>query len=141
MGLLLFTFFPSILDGLGSIFGLQRGADALVYSSIIFLLYFSLLLLSKSENNSHHLTRLVRELALVQAEKTNSSTQEILLVRVYNEAEVIEKTLTEVLQNIDTKYTKILLINDGSTDNSLEIITTIAERNSNIIVVSHSQNR
>ncbi|EKD29755.1 MAG: hypothetical protein ACD_78C00288G0001, partial [uncultured bacterium (gcode 4)] len=43
-GLLVFTFFPQVLDAMGRIFGIQRGADVLVYVSIIFLLYFVLLL-------------------------------------------------------------------------------------------------
>ena len=39
-GLLVFTFFPQVLDAIWKIVGLQRGADALVYGAIIFLLYF-----------------------------------------------------------------------------------------------------
>ncbi|MCD5385243.1 DUF2304 domain-containing protein [Candidatus Gracilibacteria bacterium] len=37
-GLLVFTIFPNILKNIGDIFGVARGADVLVYSSIIFLL-------------------------------------------------------------------------------------------------------
>lgn len=64
LGLLLFTFFPTILDAIGHIVGIQRGADALVYAAIIFLLYFVLLLLRKIESTNSVLTVLVREIAL-----------------------------------------------------------------------------
>lgn len=63
-GLLVFTFFPWVLDFIGHLFGLTRGADVLVYSSIIFLFYFVLLLLRKVEANRQELTNLIREIAL-----------------------------------------------------------------------------
>lgn len=64
-----FTFFPQALDYIGHIFGLTRGADVLVYVSIIFLFYFVLLLLRKTEANREELTRIIRELALQNAKK------------------------------------------------------------------------
>ncbi len=68
-GLLIFTVFPNILGRLGLLFGLQRGADVLVYASIIFLFYFVLLLLRKVENTREEITKLVREIALHNAQK------------------------------------------------------------------------
>lgn len=65
--LLVFTFFPAILDWVGKIFGIPRGADVLVYASIIFLMYFVLLLLAKSEKNKEDITRLVREVAILES--------------------------------------------------------------------------
>lgn len=47
--LLLLGFFPQGVDRIGRIFGAARGADVLVYGSIVFLLYFVLLLLQKVE--------------------------------------------------------------------------------------------
>ncbi len=63
-GLLILTLIPEILVWIGGIFWLPRGADALVYGSIIFLFYFVLLLLRKVESNREELTRIVREFAL-----------------------------------------------------------------------------
>jgi hypothetical protein len=63
-GLLIFSVVPQALDFLGKILGLTRGADALVYSGIVFLFYFSLLLLQKIDGMNAQLTHLVRELAL-----------------------------------------------------------------------------
>ncbi len=63
-GLLVFTFFPGVLNFIGHLFGLTRGADVLVYGSIIFLFYFVLLLLKKVEASRQELTNLIREIAL-----------------------------------------------------------------------------
>lgn len=65
----MFTFFPETLNMLGRIFGLPRGADVLVYASIIFLFYFVLLLLRKIEATREEVTKLVRELAIQNAKK------------------------------------------------------------------------
>lgn len=66
IGLFVFTVFPKFLDQMGHVFGLQRGADVLVYVSIIFLMYFVLLLLNKSEKNREDITRLVREIGVLE---------------------------------------------------------------------------
>ncbi|MFO0763934.1 MAG: DUF2304 domain-containing protein [Candidatus Gracilibacteria bacterium] len=71
LGLLVFTLFPKILDLIGHMVGLQRGADALVYAAIIFLMYFSLLLLRKIEATNAVLTMLTREIALSKFKKHN----------------------------------------------------------------------
>ena len=70
-GLILFTFFPNFLTSLGNLFWLQRGADILVYSAIIFLTYFVLLLLRKVESQDERLTRLIREIALLHSDHEN----------------------------------------------------------------------
>ncbi|MDD2891801.1 MAG: DUF2304 domain-containing protein [Candidatus Gracilibacteria bacterium] len=66
IGLFVFTIFPNILNKMGQIFGLQRGADVLVYVSIVFLFYFVLLLLNKTEKNREDVTRLVREISVLE---------------------------------------------------------------------------
>ena len=65
-------FFPQMVDRIGYIFGAARGADVLVYGSIVFLFYFSLLLLQKVEGQRQELTRIIRELAL---DKTTHDTK------------------------------------------------------------------
>ncbi len=66
IGLFVFTVFPNILNKMGQIFGVQRGADVLVYMSIVFLFYFVLLLLNKAEKNREDITRLVREIGVLE---------------------------------------------------------------------------
>ena len=64
--LLVFTFFPSVLHAIWDIFWLPRWADIVVYSSIIFLVYFVLLLLSKIEQNNDDITKLVKEISILE---------------------------------------------------------------------------
>ena len=137
-GLLIFTFFPTILDRLWGIVGLNRGADALVYSSIIFLIYMSLLLLSKSEENKHSMTRFIREYAINTSQKRKIKGDIVFLVRVYNEASILKDTLKGILH---AWYENILVIDDGSKDNSSSIVEKIIEKYSGVVLIRHSQNR
>jgi hypothetical protein len=134
--LLIFTFFPSVLNQIWNIFWLQRWADILVYSSIIFLIYFSLLLLRKIESNREELTSLIREIAINNSIKKNIKWKEVILMRAYNEGKVIKKTIQELLENW---IKNILIVNDGSTDNTLSIINSL--NNENIILINHLWNR
>lgn len=136
--LLVFTFFPWVLNNLWRIFGLQRWADVLVYGSIIFLLYFVLLLLTKVENNKHHISRMVRELAINASDKKIISGNEVFLVRSYNEAEVLETTLYSIL---DSGYKNILVVDDWSTDSTHKILLNLQDRFSEIVVLKHFKNR
>jgi len=137
-GLLVFTFFPGVLNGLGRIFGLQRGADVLVYGAIIFVVYMTLLLLSKVEQNKHDITKLIREAAIGWSEKYGYSGDGVILIRVYNEEQVLLSTLNKVF---DAGYTNILIVDDGSTDSSPQIIEKFARKHSHIVHVRHAQNR
>ncbi len=134
-GLLLFTLSPGFLDFVWSIFGLQRGADALVYGSIIFLLYFVLLLLSKVEGNKNDMTHILRQLA-VSSCHTKIDTDILILVRAYNEWPVIAQTLRDIYA---AGYQDILVIDDGSTDNTVEQVEALGY--TSIILLSHLQNR
>ncbi|MDA9128976.1 DUF2304 family protein [Candidatus Gracilibacteria bacterium] len=137
-GLLIFTIFPEVLEVLGIIFGLQRGADVLVYGAIIFLIYMSLLLLSKSERNTHNMTILIRELSISNSSQITYTDELVILVRVYNESQVLSGVLNELY---DSGYTNIIIIDDGSDDGSTEIIENFKIKNNHIISLRHSQNR
>ncbi len=132
---MVFTFFPGILDGIGQAFGIQRGADVLVYSSIIFLLYFSLLLLSKVESNRDDVTGLVREIALRNAEKKELAGKFVFLMPAYNEGQIIVQTIQGIL---DAGYKNIVVVNDGSKDNTLDALSFFGNK---IVVISHYKNR
>ncbi|MCD5380565.1 DUF2304 family protein, partial [Candidatus Gracilibacteria bacterium] len=134
-GLLVFTFFPNILNTVGGFFGLQRGADLLVYSSIIFLVYFVLLLLSKHVENKDSLTSVIREIAIDNSVKKEITGKEVFVIPSYNEAEVLESTIKNILKN---KYQSIVVINDGSGDNSRDILEKFGDK---IIVLNHFKNR
>lgn len=132
---MIFTFFPWVLTALWNVFGLQRGADLLVYVSIIFLIYFVLLLLRKLEWNKEDITKLIREIAIQNAGKRTFDESEIFIIPAYNEWEVIATTVQEVL---DDGFTNIIVVNDGSSDDSRKILEYFWEK---IIVLHHYRNR
>ena len=135
IGLLVFTFFPSALTALGNIFWLQRGADLLVYLSIVFLLYFVLLLLRKIESSKSDITRLMRELAIENSRKTKLWKKEVFVIPAYNEWTVIQEILQEI---IDFGIEDIIVVNDGSTDNTRDVLGWFWD---NIITLHHYDNR
>ncbi len=134
-GLLTFTFFPNILTKVWNIFWVARWADVLVYASIIFLLYFVLLLLSKHVENKDSITELIREIAIENSPKKIIDWREVFVIPCYNEWPVIKKTIKNILDNW---YKNILVINDGSKDNSREILEEFHDK---IILLNHLKNR
>lgn len=133
--LLTFTLFPSILNWIWDIFWVARWADVLVYGSIIFLLYFVLLLLTKHVENRESLTALIRELAIENSHKKIIKGKEVFIIPSYNEWEVIKSTIKDILEHW---YKNILVVNDWSRDNSREILEKFWDK---IIVLNHFKNR
>ena len=107
----------------------------MVYSSIIFLLYFSLLLLSKVESSREDVTKLVREIALQNAQKRKLSGKFVFLIPAYNEGKVLKSTIETVL---GAGYKNIVIVNDGSRDNSTEVLDAFGDK---IVVLHHYKNR
>lgn len=136
-GLLVFSFFPNILDIFWNLFGVQRWADVLVYGSIIFLVYFSLLLLRKVELTHSNITQLVRELAIENSDKRKIKCSELILIRAYNEWKVIKNIIKELLEK---GHNNILIINDGSTDNTRSVIWKFIQHDG-ITILHHLKNR
>ena len=135
IGLLVFTFFPDALNSFGQFFGLQRWADLLVYSSLIFLVYFVLLLLSKHVENKDSITELIREIAIDNSKKKKIFWKEVFVIPCYNEGPVIEKTINKILKEW---YQNILVVNDWSSDNSRKILQNFWTK---IILLNHLKNR
>lgn len=133
--LLTFSFFPNALNYVWRIFWLQRWADLLVYSSIIFLLYFALLLLKKVEDNRDDLTKFIREIAIQNSPKEKIHWDVLFLVRVYNEEQVLKETIDNILDNW---YKNILVVNDWSTDESKDLLESYKDK---IILLNHLKNR
>ena len=152
-GLLLFAYVPQALDLIGRIFGIPRGADVLVYGGIVFLSYFSLLLLNKTEKNREDTTRLIREMALhmgapegselsfparggeASGDRPDPSNDNVaFLIRAYNEASRLEGVI-DALQSAG--FSNILVVDDGSRDGTSSILA----RRSDVMSVRHPQNR
>ncbi len=134
-GLFIFVFFPVVLDKIGQFVWVQRWADALVYVSIIFLLYFVLLLLRKIESNKTDITLLIREIALNNSSKKLLTGKEIFVIPSYNEGQVIAETVQWVL---DKWYKNIIVIDDGSPDDTG---LKLAKFWNKIVILKHYKNR
>lgn len=133
--LLTFSFFPNVLNSIWNIFWVARWADVLVYTSIIFLLYFVLLLLNKHIENKENITELVRSIWIENSNHKIIKWNEVFLIRVYNEAEVIKWVLDEI---VDSWYDNILVINDWSTDDSRLLLESYWNE---IVLINHLKNR
>ena len=134
-GLLTFSIYPPALNKFGNLFGVARWADLLVYISIIFLFYISLVFLKKNVENSENNTLLLREFTIDKSDKKEIVWKEVFLIRVYNESKVLKKVIDSVL---DEGYKNILVVNDGSTDNSRKILEWFWNK---IILLNHAFNR
>lgn len=135
IGLITFTFFPLALDKIGQFVWVQRGADLLVYASVVFLMYFSVLLLNKVEQVREDFTKLVREIALQNSKKTQINGEICFVMAAYNEEKVVAETVENLLKN---KYTNIIVVNDGSRDGTLRVLEPFMDK---IVVLSHYKNR
>ncbi|MEI6117700.1 MAG: DUF2304 domain-containing protein [bacterium] len=60
----LFALNQDLLNGFGKFFGIARGADMLVYISLILLFYFYITILNKQTKDVFQLTRLISQIAI-----------------------------------------------------------------------------
>ena len=133
--LLTFTFFPNVLTDIWLVFWVARWADVLVYWSIIFLLYFVLLLLSKHEDNKEDITELVRWLAIELSTKKEIHGKEVFIIPAYNEWKVVYETVKDILDNW---YKNIIVVNDWSKDKTRHHLEKLWDK---IILLNHYKNR
>ena len=66
-----------------------------------------------------------------------------VVIPVYNEEQVINeciKRITQVLEKLDEYENEIIIIDDGSRDNTLSLLEEMAENNSEIKILSFSRN-
>lgn len=149
--LVLFALDNDLLNRFGQYFGVARGADLLVYVSIIMLFYMLIELYNKQTKDTSHLSSLVSKLAIQEAyknykdlprvtRKKSNKDMVLFLIRAYNE----QQTLWAVIDSIVAAgYHKILIVNDGSTDNTQSIIQQKQEQYPDILLIAahHSINR
>lgn len=98
--LVLFALNNSLLNNFGQYFGVARGADLLVYISIIILFYLFIELYNKHTKDTGHLSSLVSQLAVQEAyttykkmppviRKKSNKDMMLFLIRAYNEQETL----------------------------------------------------
>ncbi|MBP8016587.1 DUF2304 family protein [Candidatus Gracilibacteria bacterium] len=150
LSILIFVFNVELLNKFGSFFGLNRGADLLVYASIILLAYFYFEILNRVTKQSHKLSKIMSEQAIQEVISNGildnlvkikgDKSKYIFLMRAYNEGKMIGEVIDNITQN---GFSKILIVNDGSTDNTLNVVSQkkFKYKKSNIIILSHLINR
>ena len=149
--LVLFGFNQGLLDQFGKFFGIARGADLLVYISIVLLFYFYIDALNKLTKDKFQLTRLISQDAIWKGylvneefmwQRVNESEKDqfVFNVRVYNEEAAIGNVIDEIIAH---GFSKIVLINDGSSDNSLSVLEKKRKQypDKMLIILSHTINR
>ncbi len=154
ISILLFSIEWNLLDNFWAYFGLNRWADLLVYMSIVFILYLYFEILHKLIKQQKTTTDIISFQAIDNFfehndkqklfEKSFSMLWEnsnfIFLVRCFNEWQVLWDQIDKIIQSW---YNKILLVNDGSVDNTFDIINQkkLDYPNSLIIDLHHIVNR
>lgn len=143
--IVIFTLNAELLDHFGSFFGIARGADLVVYISIIALAYFYFEILHKLTKQNAEITRLVSRLSRVALtheghEDTSSEKWFGFLIRAYNEEQMIWSVLMEIL---DAWYTTIVVCNDGSTDRTKDVVNAVQADypQATILLLNHQINR
>ncbi len=64
-----------------------------------------------------------------------------VLMPAYNEERTLEKAVKETMKELRGLDYEIIIINDGSTDNTLKIAKELCESSKNVKVISYSKNR
>lgn len=66
-----------------------------------------------------------------------------IIIPVYNEEQILEKSLCEIYNSASSllKKIEIIIVNDASTDSSLEIINQFQIQHPNTIKISHTKNK
>lgn len=149
--IILFAFNISLLNKLWTFFGLNRGADLLVYISIILLAYFYFEILNKVTKQSFVTTKMITEQAIkdvvnsttlnnLKITKNDKYSDFVFLIRAYNEETAIWWVIEEIIKKW---FTKIVVVNDWSIDNTAWIVNEKISKykNVNIILLSHLINR
>lgn len=137
-----FAFFPGAIDIFGAYFGVARGADLLVYISIIVLTYMYFDLLNKQGRSDNELTRIVtaQSMSIFGDLPLQHKHNFVFLIRAYNEESTIYTVLEKIIQ---AWYTDIVICDDGSTDQTNIYIQEFKNKHpeAHIHVLHHMINR
>ncbi|USN54835.1 MAG: DUF2304 family protein [Candidatus Peribacteria bacterium] len=139
-----------MLNEFGEFFGIARGADLIVYCSIIILSYFFFEVINQVTKTNYNFTRLCSSDAIRTAEhdllpdvlaKVPNDTQKYgFLIRAYNEETTIGSVIDDLIIH---GYTKLIVCNDGSRDATQQIVEQKIQQypKATIILLSHLINR
>ena len=79
---------------------------------------------------------------IIQNSRSKEFTDVSLVIPVYNQSEQVLQTLEHIRQIMDSTMLKyeIIVVNDGSKDNTLEILNTWGETDSRLKILSYPKN-
>ena len=72
---------------------------------------------------------------------TRESSRLTIIIPAYNEAASLPQLLAELLPFAQSKNFKVIIVNDGSTDNTRAVLEGYSPVNENILVINHKVNR
>jgi len=149
--IILFVLDTSLLNNFWKFFGIGRGADLLVYVSLILLFYFYIELLNKLTKDKVQLTRFISQSAIKTSytaykdtiknwKNTDYKDQFVFSIRVFNEEKAVGAVIDEIISH---GFKKILLVDDGSMDGSLAVLESKQQQypEALLIILSHTINR
>lgn len=127
LSLIAITINPNVVNFLRDLLSLQKyqygRIIALLIVSNIILMFFSLSTASKVENFRLQFDQLVRKLGLGVLEIASDDIKPIMIViPAYNEAENLQYLLPKIPATIDGLNVGLLVIDDGSTDQTKQIV-------------------
>jgi len=147
--IIILTFNPELLTRLANITGVARGADFLIYVSIIGLSFLFFSLLQHLLKQQQEMTRLctahaLREYSISTKSNTFLSKDDkssyCFLIRAYNEATILWSVIDEI---ITAWFSTIVIVNDGSRDDTEGVIDAKIQQYPHIRIIGlhHLVNR
>lgn len=130
ISLILVCINPSIVNFLRDLLSLQSAAKGRILSlliiSNIFLLFYSFYKSAKTEKIRLQFDMLVRSLGVALSKKTDLNIKPIMvLIPAFNEAENLKNILLAIPREIDGVEVGVLLVDDGSDDDTFFIASNI----------------
>lgn len=124
------------LNAIGITFGLNRGADLIVYVSIMVLFYFVLSLYSRLAQMTLKQTELIRGFSLVQTNKKTISSSIIFVIPAYNESD----HCIQVVQSVLDAGHGVVFVDDGSSNGLFPRMQKAFSGAENIVLIQHFLN-
>jgi len=134
--ILFFLLNPTRLDTFGQIFGLARGADLIVYLSIIFLGYGYIEMINSLTKRDEQRTQLARSLALHTALGDISWAEIIFVIPSFSEDETVILTVQSVVE----KWFVAVVIDDGY--NQIDLASALSQYidTQHVLLITHPLN-
>lgn len=124
------------LNAIGITFWLNRGADLIVYLSIIMLFYLSLNLYNRAAHLSRLQTQLMRSVALEKAKGSLGDAKIVFVIPAYNE----DQSSIAVLQSVLDAGCGVVAVDDGSSNAMFSEWEQVFSTQEGIVLLQHVVN-